>query len=205
MRLASPFILNCPSCNAAMLYRNFQSVNTFGARRWSDGKIEADGAPENPSLTKCRECGTVFFVHKVEVKPATPQEAEQYQYVPYPELADYVFAIQERLFSTAEEEFQLHLSLMLKFNDRVRRKKALHEGPEEEKIWEENLRWLLQLKPVSPDRILLCADIHRNLGAFDSCLQLLETVSFPPQLTWIKSGFSRECERRNTLVFELLP
>jgi hypothetical protein len=203
MRLNSPSALQCPYCQHKMLHRTLLSMNTFGAKRWSDGKIESDGAPEIPILTRCAACSKVFLITTAQKHEASDDDKKRYSYIQHPDISEYLQAIQEYLFSSPEEEQLLHVKLMLKFNDRVRNNTKLYADATEQKMWEDNLRWLLHKNSDNPELQWLCAEINRNLGDFERSMELLEKIPFPSNLMWLKIRLKGECERKNTLVIEL--
>lgn len=203
MRLNSPSVLKCPHCQNKMLHRTLLSMNTFGAKRWSDGKIESDGAPEIPFLTRCTACSKVFLITTAEKHEASDDDKKRYSYIQHPDISEYWQAIKENLFSTPDEEQLLHVKLMLKFNDGVRNNTKLYADASEQKIWEENLHWLLHKNINNPEQLWLCAEICRNLGDFERSVELLEKIPFPSHLMWLKIRLRGECERKNTLVIEL--
>jgi hypothetical protein len=57
-------ILGCPSCGAPHRRGSLVSDNIEGARWWSDGKIEAPMLPSRPLVTRCRQCGRYFAIHR---------------------------------------------------------------------------------------------------------------------------------------------
>ena len=55
-------IIECPNCKKFAKVFTLQSVNTFGARSWTDGKMEAPGLPVRPAITKCSGCNQYFWL-----------------------------------------------------------------------------------------------------------------------------------------------
>jgi len=46
------------------------------------------------------------------------------------------------------------------------------------------------------------AEIHRNLGNFEKCMEILNSIE-NTEFNWLKEAFRKECNNRNTLVFLL--
>jgi len=55
-------IIECPKCKKLASVLTLQSANTFGARTWTDGKMEAPGLPVQPKITKCSGCNQYFWL-----------------------------------------------------------------------------------------------------------------------------------------------
>jgi uncharacterized Zn finger protein len=50
-------IYECSSCGKHIEQQTIVSGNTFGARFWTDGKVDAPMLPDEPWLVKCQHCG----------------------------------------------------------------------------------------------------------------------------------------------------
>jgi tetratricopeptide (TPR) repeat protein len=62
MRPGPDRIIACPHCEFKTRVSTLLSGNTFGARRWSDGKEDFPSFPQNPSITRCRRCRNFFWL-----------------------------------------------------------------------------------------------------------------------------------------------
>ncbi len=61
--IPGPTIINaCPSCDALFSQESMMSGNSFGARSWSDGYMDAPMMSDEPSAAKCRGCNTIFWI-----------------------------------------------------------------------------------------------------------------------------------------------
>lgn len=81
--------------------------------------------------------------------------------------------------------------------------RLLFNNAKEEEFWERNLRRvLILLQPEKDEDRLVKAEIYRNLGEFDNCRQMLETVVDETNF-WIVSILLKECERMNRCVVSL--
>lgn len=61
-------VVACPSCKAFAWYATVLSSNTFGARRWTDGKMIAPLVPQPPSFVRCRSCESLYWLDQAERK-----------------------------------------------------------------------------------------------------------------------------------------
>jgi hypothetical protein len=65
-------IIACPKCDFLMAKETIQSGNTFGARWWSNGKVDAPMLPNYPKIARCGGCRAFFWVEDVKVKEKIP-------------------------------------------------------------------------------------------------------------------------------------
>lgn len=61
MRPGPDLVVACPRCGRRARVRTLLSGNTFGARVWTDGKVEAPMLPTHPPIAPCRACGRMFW------------------------------------------------------------------------------------------------------------------------------------------------
>lgn len=61
MRPGPDLVVACPRCGRRARARTLLSGNTFGARFWTDGKVEAPMLPTHPPVAPCRACGRMFW------------------------------------------------------------------------------------------------------------------------------------------------
>jgi len=105
------------------------------------------------------------------------QGDEDPAYVRWPELDEWVSALEYRIFRGEEEEIYIRTHIWWILNNKFRVEDRIKPRNEEfpAKLYEENLIALLRLRmsETNPDPILL-AEIHRELGFFDKALELLE-------------------------------
>lgn len=55
-------IIACPHCKYKVRIRTLLSWNTFGARRWTDGKEDFPFYPKTAPITRCRRCHNFFWL-----------------------------------------------------------------------------------------------------------------------------------------------
>ena len=59
-------IRKCSSCGKHISQRTLRSSNTFGARLWTDGKMDAPMLPEQLRLAKCQHCNTLVWIEELQ-------------------------------------------------------------------------------------------------------------------------------------------
>lgn len=153
------------------------SGNTLGAQYWTDGKCEAPMLPENPLLRKHPTTGELFWTGECEEIAEEDPWGEEFKDVPFaetPTLSDYQAAIKAGLAETPKKERYVRTHAWWAANDAVR-----HGGKSEAAPDVENLNRLLELLDQNePNQRLMAAEIHRELGDFEHCGNLLH-FEFP--------------------------
>jgi len=213
MLFATPTIYYCPSCNKPMLKTNYRSYTVHGSTTYLDGM--RTGHPNfTPNLAKCPNCGAVFFLNNLWAKKedAPPEEYRYYKNIADPVLEDYIKAVEQGLAKNEDEEIEARTCLWRALNNITR-----HGGSfshDTMKLWEENCEKLLSLKEQKLNMIIETAELdaitnlrievaelQRNIGRFDECLQTLE--SFPDSYSFLKRQFAVKCRVKDRMVFKV--
>jgi hypothetical protein len=185
------------------------SVNTFGARTFSDGKTIAPMLPEFPNITRCSKCKTIFSLKRAKKIAELNFSDPLCQNIKYDEEAkflttkEYIEALKKKICKNRGEEKHIRLRLWWSFSDRVRGGNELFESEEEKEIWEKNIKRLMKLSdPYDIDQKITLAELHRCLGDFKICMKIINRIR-RPELVKLKSQFKDECDKQNTMVFQL--
>ena len=121
-------VVACPHCGHLALCRTWLSGNSFGARYWTDGKVEAPMLPREPEITRCRGCGKFFWVSEArfveEMDPWSGRGArpewKSVNYIQKLTESEYYEAIEAGMASDREREFHLRVLAWWATNDRFR-------------------------------------------------------------------------------------
>lgn len=177
-------IKKCNRCDGLMKQRTIASGNNFGARYWTDGKVDAPMLPETPHVVVCPHCQKVDWLKNLAEIGEIP--GPRGFGVPLPE---YDLAFDDLPFFDAptgddylgflestelihDQEFYLRWTYWHLMNDARRNSSVLQPLGIDEV---ENLqRLLLLLKATSESTRLTIAEIHRELGEFDACAKMLD-------------------------------
>ena len=177
------------------------SGNTIGAQYWTDGKCEAPMLPENPLLRKHPSTGELFWTGECEEIDEEDPWGEEYKDVPFaetPKLSDYQTVLAAGLTDAPKKEKYVRTHAWWAANDEVR-----HGGETPSAVDVENLNRLAALLDEhDPNQRLMMAEVRRELGAFDQCLELLQ-FEFPPQYHKAEALIRRLAEERNAKVHRL--
>ena len=103
-----------------------------------------------------------------------------------------------------EEEKYIRIRIWWRFNDRARFKKRLFHSEEEKFMWKENLKELLKLlDQKSINERIMNAEINRNLGNFEICESILESIKSSGYQKFKKGIMNKALKRSSkTFVFE---
>lgn len=171
-------IRKCPACEKAVEQPTLGSGNTFGARQWSDGFLDAPMLPEYPRLGRCPHCAALFWVEDAtllgecwpyDIASSAWPEAKPVEGPTAEEFLDAAPSCD----GDPQRELFVRLRSWWRSNDRFR--KAADEAPpfsEAERASLEALGRLLD--DGDTQHTIMRAEIARELGRFDRCLKLLE-------------------------------
>lgn len=206
-------IYECPKCTKQLSKGSLLSGNTYGAELYSDGKWIYPMMPDFPDLTKCVECGHLFWLSDLE--PAKElyhndmMEDPEQNFItraPFLEIDDYFEALETSVAKNESATNFIRQQILFAYNDRLREGKDIFINEEDEKRWKGNIHAMIYtLKEVEePDANvqITLAELYRNLGAFDQCLQFIDKVE-NDELAWLKDKFKEECEKGNRWVIKL--
>lgn len=185
------------------------SGNTFNAKLFSDGKMVAPMLPDFPDLTKCKRCNTLLWLSKlkeietydwIDEESSIWKKADEAEFL---SIKDYYKALNEGLAENQQEELFIRRCIWWAYNDRIRKRKKQFDDENDKLKWEDNCKKLILLLDQSDsEQKIMIADIKRNLGDFEGCFAIIESIT-DVEYTWLKEKFFKECEKRNRRVFLL--
>jgi len=178
MILGPPLIVTCPECAAQFSRFNMVSGNTFGAIFWSDGFFLAPMMPDIPRFTKCRNCGTIFNLHTCESKESEDSSTDHLPMVESPDTGTLTEAIDLKVFgNSSDDEKYLRVRLWWSKNQR-NFDDSMVKLQIADPVYLLNAQELKRLLNTDhPEERLMLAELHRNLGEFDTCLELLSGIT----------------------------
>jgi tetratricopeptide (TPR) repeat protein len=186
--------LFCPKCHAVTTRPTLSSGNTFGARRWTDGKMIADMLPEFTDIIRCINCQSFFWVDDAEVRgwdpwgefrlsgeePLAPDWVKQIgQTHTARDLTreEYIEAISGNVANTREREKYLRVRLWWAYNDQLRNPSCTDTNIHKDPMYIDNLSKLEQILDENiVDEIIMKAEANRELGNFDRAIELLGDI-----------------------------
>jgi len=98
----------------------------------------------------------------------------------------------------------IRLNILLGYNDRIWDNKPLFQSKEDQLKWKYNIDQLILLIETlySDMNKLLVAELHRNIGEFDKCTELLNNIT-DERLHWLTDTIRKECINKNSNVILL--
>jgi hypothetical protein len=201
-------ILRLPDSSTLVKVRTIASGNTFGARRWTDGKLDAPMLPVRWPILRQPETGEVFWrddcelVAKEDWWVESSENLSKVAFAEDPTLEDFVFLLERRPPATEDRERTLRIFTWWAWNDGLRDGKI---GPLPDVIEEfrHNLQRLdLLLKPETDSARLMLAEIARELGNHKLSMERLEHA-FPQDLTRCVAIIKAANERSDPRVLEV--
>ena len=176
MLQGNTYVRECPHCSGKFTHSSMLSGNTFGAKFWPDGKMDAPMMPEYPAYVGCPHCKGNFWVEDTKVVKSFGYNEEReipdltldsnQNPVPYtvPTKKIYLQGLDD-LKITKENEVYLRSKLMQLYND-VNRDQKVQQPALEAQI--ENWKRLLEiLDPNDTQEKLLRVEIYREMGNFE--------------------------------------
>ena len=196
-------IRKCSECSNLIEQPALMSGNTFGARFWTDGKMNAPMLPDEPRLVKCPYCSALIWIKEMEeIAEVMPWEETEISIRAKPSIVTKFRAIVSLLKTvehTQEKEKYLRIRAWWAGNDKRRTatvKKEMSKGEQQ------NLESLVELLNAADEQeCLMMAEIYRELGKFEEsecCLDqrfsedLADIVSLIKQLTQLREPFVQE-------------
>lgn len=167
-----------------MKQRTIASGNNFGARYWTDGKVDASMLPLTPSAVRCPHCHALLWVSSLKEvgeipgprgfgvpRPEYDNSFDALPFIEKLEADDYLMAIRKGEFSKDQEAYLRTMYWRLMNDSRRRSQTSIALSADEQT----NLRSLLQLviETDEPSR-LIRAEIYRELGEFEECANALD-------------------------------
>lgn len=203
------YIYQCPQCENLISCESIASGNTFGSRQYSDGKRVAPYLPDYPVITKCKKCNTIFWINKLKEvgtfnrRTADVPEWEQAEAAEFLSITDYFTALETGVAENTDEEIYLRQDILWAFNDRYREGDVSRQGETDVRFTANNAALMQLLDPALEEHRILMAELYRYEGRFDDCMKMLSEIE-NIHLNWLIDAFVTECEKGNTMVFEMV-
>jgi len=211
MLFGPPSIIKCPNCSARFYKMVLLSGNILGEKFYSDGKSIAPMVPDIPDLTKCYQCDNFFWIDSAE-KIVTNDELnsagnhnaqDRIEEVRFLTIDEYFEALKCPLVKNKNLERFVRLKIWWAFNDTLRDIKSVPTSKLNDERWRSNLEFFIcLLDPFDINELIMIAEMHRNLGNFSKCLEIINYID-EDHVTWLKERFVEECNKKNSIVFEV--
>lgn len=201
------YLYKCPSCGTLAEMPDPMDLFEYGVKTYSDFSINLSKYHISPHLAMCTDCNTIYWLckeNKIERDAIDSKsgvaEIEEMRFL---ELDDYFVALSNGVVKNGYDEMVVRRQIWWLYNDRVKVGKGLCKDKDDLVRWGVNLECLLRLfDPLDMYNKLAIAEINRNLGAFDNCINILNSIE-EGEFVDFKKQLIKECKRRNRWVVEI--
>ena len=200
-------ITECHKCHGLFTQWTLRSGNTFTAQFWPDGKMNAPMMPEIPPLVTCPCCDDFVWTKDCnEIEEIYGYDETQAKYPnikPYkkPFIDDFMLALEDESLNKNREGY-IRVKLMHFFNDENRDIELPISEPSNIQL--ENYKRLLEIATKDDaNDTMLRAEIYREMGEFEKCLELLEKVKDEHFMTNVRV-LKDLCKNKDSRVMEIL-
>lgn len=207
MILGPKKIFQCPTCKSLFETSSLVSANTFGAKRYSDNKVESPRIPNLPNLIRC-ECKNFMWLFRsrpigeYEYGEEIPLEWTNATYAKPLSLFEYLEFLDLTQNLKVQDELYVRMKILWAFNDRVRQNKPHLNSIDEEVSWCWNIVRLLKLMDWShSENRLLAAELIRYLEDWDFAIEVLNSIK-DAQLKIFGSKVITKCLEKSAKVFQ---
>lgn len=214
------YIIACPYCASLSKSLGLMSMNTSGAVRWTDGKVEVSNLTyireHSPEIARCWCCSRVFWTEDAEAIGQIPSFARKGTVSPAWENApllnslsdeELLDALDEGLGSSPWREYQLRLLAWRALNDTFRNPSQPTKEFSISARQAANMESLIDfLDADNIHDLLIIAELERQLGRFDDALNTLGCIRFE-WLVACKAEIQLQCHKQSRIVqaFSLQP
>ena len=200
-----PDRLTCPQCGGHKLVASIASGNTFNATLWSDSKHDYPMLPQPSFIQRCPNCGHYFFYH--DGNPVETKE-ERFSF-DFGELSfEQINEAYDELYNcTPEDENRLQFLFLwlFKYNDKYGGRDQ--NGYSQEcpaSIAERRSGIIGELISRQADNLLFVAELYRELGDFEKCIELVTPLSDGDDFeAEVARKFIEHAKMQDTRVFPL--
>lgn len=206
-------IYSCPYCGKKKEIATIASGNTFGARRWSDCRMDAPMMPVVSFVQKCNKCGKYYLPSRLEYRETDDMWDGEYGNLSYPELIEAYRQLLSEGFRNIGEEMNVKVMLFQGYNDYFYRYKVFFRfadtieeripSAEDVQLHKEIGLWLIE-NWIKDDDMLLKAEYYREIGDMENARKTIAMAQ--PTDDFLKK-FATEILLRidngDTEVFEL--
>lgn len=211
----------CPICDNLIAVANLHGFFGDSSNDYSDGYNSRIHSSESNSISKCSNCDSIYLkadavfvgsygsdIATLENKEDIPKPWKDAKITKSLDIYDHFLALETNVVKKLDDEYSVRHAILWLFNDRVRNGKnytesELFKSKTDKALWtKNNLRLIDILDDSNNKERLLKAELYRNLGEFDKCLQIIHDKSFEGHGS-LKMQYRLECKVKNTLVFQL--
>lgn len=196
---AKPNILKCPHCDGLRRVNALWSGNTLGIIQWSDFKVYYPMLPMISSVLRCPICNKYHLYHESQIVGKCKTEGNSsWGHLSYKSLKEAF----KQLKPIGEDEITLRFMLLWGFNDLYGNPANVEnlskEYLEEQEYFTQNAKAIISL---CPNNDFLRAELHRELGEFDECINILKQSSDIDKSSTVYQVLLSKAQQEDSKIF----
>lgn len=166
---SKPNILKCPHCGGLRRVCSIMSGNTCGKTIWSDHKVDLPMLPHISKVLRCPICKKYHFYESSQIIGKCKSLGNaSWGKLSYKSLKEALL----ELAPTGEQEIMLRKMILWSYNDLYWKMADVEcqtkEYLADREYFIQNAKELISLCPENKS---LCAELYREIGEFEQCLQ----------------------------------
>lgn len=180
----------CPKCNKTFSKGTIISGNTFGAKYYSDARVEYPYLPNFPKITRCNNCREIFRLEN-EITNLSHEE-RQYTCAESLDINGYKEALLMVFYRNIEEELDLRFELLWTWHKMIEEGEIMAKDVYADFYYTKNIDEIIpSIKDNDLGRILLVAELNRYAGRFEIASEM-----FKPHLEETEFAIANESYKR---------
>ncbi|MFN5878563.1 MAG: hypothetical protein ACK44B_06845 [Flavobacteriales bacterium] len=198
---------SCPECGAIHAREEIMSGNTFGAKYYSDGKMEAPMYPDRPFMIRCGQCALIFFLTSDLKISGAPKPGTKIFHAFGLDRDGWKEAIDRKLFRDSDEELGFRVRMNWAAHDLYRNKPGEDHDLSKDPQYVENINRMLSLTTLeTAEDLIFAAELNRLKGEFERAQALLNMLYDEHDITQV-FPYIKACEQgieaRHTRVLQV--
>lgn len=164
-------ILKCPYCSADKTVMSLISGNSGETIKWSDGYTVMPMYPQNSEIQQCDKCGKFFWMNEQNICGYASSMSLKPSLLNLSQWAKALEQFHKEKALGEEIELNIRLHILWEYNHGRQTQYANTN-------FDENCDRLLTLMDRDGERyLIMSAEIHRELGLYNKCLDLLHSIT----------------------------
>ena len=163
----------CPDCGKIHANESILSGNTFGSKQYSDTRRIAPMLPEFPSITKCQQCGLIFWLDKTT--ETRDKNERSRHYANFLSIDGFKEALSLGMGTNGGRELHLRMRLLWSWHEAMEKNTMQPEEVYNDPAYNENITAIQQ--HINTNELggeLFMAELYRFAGDFEKAAAIFE-------------------------------
>ena len=192
----------CPDCGKIHAKHSLASGYAIHAVYYTDNRRKSPMLPEFPSITKCLQCGLIFWLDSSSKIEA--QSDHSFDYADFLTIDGYKEALRQRVCKSENQELDLRVRMLWCWHDAIECGDLKEEDVYNDEAYTKNIDAIQQ--QIDSNDIaghLYLAELHRFAGRFEEAVAIFDEHLDNTEYTMIKESHRRcfEQDRRTYKMF----